>query len=231
MEILEGHKNKNVDIEGLSEEQCETLINNINNKVFFNQKVYCRGLSNLNTPKQKPPQLIATEIVEPKEDVATKPETKDAAPDKLNASSSKPTKEDNKTATALKSTPKVSPSKSGDQSHIPGLSKEDIDKAARKAAKKAKEKKKLDDSVNDDDDIWHWTPKDNISGTITPKQLLAKPTFKSATAKKVAKEDIWKLAVEAEADSKKRSASSLPVGHSRSQARSAIPKFELQSQK
>ena len=86
------------------------------------------------------------------------------------------------------------------------------------------------DSVNDDDDIWHWTPKDNISGTITPKQLLAKPTFKSATAKKVAKEEIWKLAVEAQTDSKKRSASSPPGGNSRSRAKSAIPKLELQSQ-
>ena len=230
MEILEGHKNKNVDIEGLSEEQCETLINNINNKVFFNQKVYCRGLSNLNTPKQKPPQLIATEIVEPKEDVATKPETKDAAPDKLNASSSKPTKEDNKTATALKSTPKVSPSKSGDQSHIPGLSKEDIDKAAKRLPGRQEKKRKLDDSVNDDDGDWNWTPKDNISGTMTPKQLLAKLTFKSATAKKVAKEEIWKLAVEAQTDSKKRSASSPPGGNSRSRAKSAIAKLELQSQ-
>ena len=53
IQIIESQKNKNVDVEGLNEDVCKRMIENINEKVFFNQKVYCRGLTNLNnTPKK-----------------------------------------------------------------------------------------------------------------------------------------------------------------------------------
>ena len=45
--ISTSKKNKNVDIEDLNTELCVSLIENIHEQVFFNRKIYCRGLRNL----------------------------------------------------------------------------------------------------------------------------------------------------------------------------------------
>ena len=43
-------KNTNIDIEGIDEVITNLPIKNINEKAFFNKKVYCRALINVHTP-------------------------------------------------------------------------------------------------------------------------------------------------------------------------------------
>ena len=121
IQILEGHKNKNVDIEGINEEICNIIIDNLNEKVFFNQKVYCRGLANLTTT--------------PKKD--------EAAVDDPDANANQEAKP--------KDTPKENPKpktpvKNAESSHIPGLSKDALAEAAKKAVKKDKKKEKKNET-------------------------------------------------------------------------------------
>ena len=42
--VTAGRKNKNVEIEDLDMKICETLIENIYEKIFFNKTIYCRWL-------------------------------------------------------------------------------------------------------------------------------------------------------------------------------------------
>ena len=229
VQILESHKNKNVDIEGISEEHSKTLIQNINEKIFFNQKVYCRGLANLHIPKKDEAPLIKETPNTP-------------------------------TSNSPQKTPKKPSPKSSQTSHIPGLTQEEVDKAARKAARKEKEKenrkqrkegkseekteekqskngsrheifldKKGDeekDTMVKNDNDWSWFPS-------TPNQLLQTPSFTSSTAKKVEKEERWKIALEKQTEiNKKRVAQSPPEGYYRGRFKSVsgVPRLDLQSQ-
>ena len=54
IKISVGRKNKNVDIDDLDVKICETLITDLHEKIFFNRKIYCRGLSNIITPEKGP---------------------------------------------------------------------------------------------------------------------------------------------------------------------------------
>ena len=61
MKISRSKKNKNVDIENISPKTCVALIENIHEKVFFNMKIYCRGLKNLVTPA-KDTNIVKTDV-------------------------------------------------------------------------------------------------------------------------------------------------------------------------
>ena len=77
-------------------------------------------------------------------------------------------------------------------------------------------------------DDWTW---DNHDGDVTPTKLLQTPSFKSATAKKVEKEERWKIAIEKrKVQSNKRAASSPPEMKPRGKSTSGIPRLELSSQ-
>ena len=114
--ISTSNKNKNVDIENISNEICATLISKIHEQIYFNMKIYCRGLQNLVTPKKK--ENLSNKLVENVEEKSvevTDDEIKLATPD------SKP--EDKEPLT-----PDLTPPPA-----IPGLAKESAAKAANKA--------------------------------------------------------------------------------------------------
>ena len=102
--ISTSNKNKNVDIENINNEICATLISKIHEQIYFNMKIYCRGLQNLVTPKKK--ENLSNKPVEVRDD-----EIKLATPDSKT--------EDKEPLTADLTTPPA----------IPGLIKESVAKA------------------------------------------------------------------------------------------------------
>ena len=57
------HKNKkniNIDVENIEPSLCHTLIRNLHDKVAFDAKIYCRGLSYVITPP-KPAEKVSSE--------------------------------------------------------------------------------------------------------------------------------------------------------------------------
>ena len=79
MKINKSQKNTNVDIEDIDAKTAEALISNIHEKLFFNMKVYCRGLKNLVTPTKSNP------VVEPAEEVNITPTKDDTANETVKA--------------------------------------------------------------------------------------------------------------------------------------------------
>ena len=105
-------RNKNVVIEEIDSEACSKLISSIHEQIFFNKKIYCRGIRNLETPV-KSANNEASEAHSAKPGV-----TPDAA--SSNAEQSVKPKPGNPT---LSYSPII----------VPGLSKADASKAAKKA--------------------------------------------------------------------------------------------------
>ena len=50
--VTASKKNKNVDIEDIDLKFSDSVIESIHENVFFNRKIYCRGLKNLSTPQK-----------------------------------------------------------------------------------------------------------------------------------------------------------------------------------
>ena len=200
-------KNKNVDIEDIDANTCKTLISNIHEQIFFNRKIYCRGLKNLETPVKNVVAVESEDISSDKpdngsaeEEISVKP--KPGNPSLLN---------------------KPDPS-------VPGLSKADSAKAAKKVRQlknkldkqkgiKSNEKKNRDlnksDFLNDstsliehEEDIsnqfifdpsiqspllsaskfFHQSP---VSPDPNLNKFLTPQNFSSLTARKIQKEEHW----------------------------------------
>ena len=86
---------------------------------------------------------------------------------------------------------------------------------------------KADDNGEDD---WTWDP---AKAEESPTQIMMTPSFKSATAKKVKKEEKWKLALEKQIIlSRKRLATSPLDGQLRPRVKSTsgIPRLDFSSQ-
>ena len=113
LKIFATKKNKNVDIENISTATCGTLISSLHEQIFFSRKVYCRGLKNLVTPtKMAPDEKKSENKTDDSSDLETKvDDLKDATPKKDD-------KETNENTSPLL---------------VPGLSKEESAKAAKKA--------------------------------------------------------------------------------------------------
>ena len=50
VKVIHNKKNTKVDIEELKNETAKLLIKNLHEQIFFNRKIYCRGLLNVETP-------------------------------------------------------------------------------------------------------------------------------------------------------------------------------------
>ena len=114
-----------MDIENISNDTCGKLIANIHEQVFFSRKVYCRGLKNLETPTKIAPEEKSKDTTDntSKPDPDTKiDDSKDATADKDDIETIENKKD---------SLPPL----------VPGLSKEEAAKAAKKARQ---HKNKLD---------------------------------------------------------------------------------------
>ena len=258
-QIFESHKNKNVDVEGLNEDLCKRMIESLNEKVFFDQKVYCRGLTNLNNTPTKC-DLVSEEL----ENTPNKSKDNGSVDEKIDTSMSSEKKQDQHKS------PKT-PTKQSGPSHIPGLSQEDISKAAKKAAKKERRKEAEKQAKKDNEkgkvklvektqnttpkdvssnlfeilaneivsgneaensENWTWEREDPATkpgDVISPNQLIKTPALRSLWAKKVEKEEMWKQALEM---SGKRPATSPPEIDPKSRARSTsgIPRLDFSSQ-
>ena len=233
LKIFATKKNKNVDIENISNDTCGKLIANIHEQVFFSRKVYCRGLKNLETPTKIAPEEKSKDTTDntSKPDPDTKiVDSKDATPDK-----------DIETIENKKDS--MSPL-------VPGLSKEEAAKAAKKArqhknkldkqkgvkniGKKSKDLDKsdfLNDSnpppspesdqtsafVFDDnpespltetsDDASKFFQNSPLSTEVDPI-FLTPGHFSSLTAKKIQKEELWKQQISPKPANKRSSSPS-----------------------
>ena len=58
IKIIRKHKNSSVDIENLDAKVCKMIIEEINNRPFFDRKLYCNGMSNVTTPEK----VIANDV-------------------------------------------------------------------------------------------------------------------------------------------------------------------------
>ena len=234
--IKRNKKNTAVDVENIDDENSKELIKNLHEKVFFNQKVYCRGLRLLESPEK--------EAENANSDAKTTKE-----PEKVTL---QPTPEKVSKGEPKKCNTEPTPGKT-----IPGLSEEEIKKAKKKADRKKKEEKKkteepkvkgmkqkdflkekdeeykfddLENEINISDDE---TPTNEGFFTFSPLEeddnvdmLLSPANFASRFAKQHHKEEMWKKSITPTGS--KRGAS--PTDHSerriRAKSISQIPLLE-----
>ena len=103
-------RNTNVDISNLPATVCNTLIGNIHENVFFNNKIYCRGISDIMTPEKVP----STQSNPTPEKVP--PTQSNPTPEKVPPIQSNPTPEK---VPPTQSNPKPGPSSSAPKSKSP----------------------------------------------------------------------------------------------------------------
>ena len=218
--IMRTSKNTNVDVEDLSNSACSSLIKNIHGKVFFNLKIYCRGMSNVMTPKKKTDIENESESGDAdkvnnggagQEDliVSDLDKAADTATDTATTAATESAKTKGNVKKGKKSDEKTKP-------HIPGLPVEKVNKQNKKKNKNKlglsshKNLNKNDFLIAEpskvDDYIFSDSQEDSENDDNSSKFFERSPlesisehltprNFSSRTSKAIEKEELWHLTV------------------------------------
>jgi hypothetical protein len=198
VKIHRNKKNTNCDILEINNETAKAIIANLHEKIFFNKKVYCRGLLKIDTPEKIPVQEIskATEdksasnksgssptLRTPGTDVPGLPEK-----DKLQALKKQKRSERKKKNDAAKI----------DKAIVKGVENSDSihDQFQFRLVEDTESESDSGESVGLG---WRKSPLDsaNESSDDKVKNLLEKHNFSSRSAKKIQKEHQWMMTTQA----------------------------------
>ena len=197
IKIHHNKKNTNVDIEGISNETIAILIKNLHENIFFNKKVYCRGLQAVHTPKTKKPSDITSAAVETNQgNQNTSPLLKQIPGLPIAEQKKAEKKKQQETSKNEKKT--IGKKKKGENktgsSVATYISKEDpkLKDFLFKDDEDNSESRSEDDSKKSPGFPWRRSPL--YSETDREKNLnkfLSIPSFSSVSAKKIQKEQTW----------------------------------------
>ena len=211
LKIYHNKKNTNIDIENITNSVAQILITNLNEKVFFNKKVYCRALLAVNSPENRANDTKSSD----KNDGDASPSLKPSIPGLTIIQEHKSAERKKKKEAKKIASQKKKEETDKNSTSIMDFSRSDVLK------EKVLPKFEYTDSSEDEDTTtgfnWRKSPLD----ALDPKSLLDKYTFTSVSAKKIQKEQIWRQqANSTQNNTFKRPLTSPTEAPSRSRARS-----------
>jgi hypothetical protein len=219
-------RNTTVDVENIDAATCKILISNINEKEFFDKKLYCKALVEMASPVKATEQVDKPSTEASKDDTPKVKETSTPKSDIPGMTAEELKKNERKVKDKLRRKANKEKKELEDQEWKSNEKKEVKSTIPKKKPPKSKTGKPADGEIEDDEDH---TPSDNIEKHFTfsnnvelsPKsqELLSPAIFNSRAAKTIQKEEEWKKTIKLGKSIAKRDAEFSPEDQRNTRAR------------